>query len=208
MRKGFRQQPGETGKKAAIKELQVALSNLQMGFRINQMVAQQQMQTISRLDGDMRRVFGVGQNLDYRTRALLELLNVDDDKLNEIADRMRLEDFNRQSDEEDKKLGFTNDDAGVVTENSIVILTSTTGQEPDTGIFRTKFSVNEAPLPTFKDKLVGKKVGEQFTDTVNGVEHTFTVVGLRLAPPKAEAAPEKVGLSVVAENAAEATQQE
>ncbi len=199
MRKGFREAP-KASKAQELKEVSTAISNLQMGLRINQMVAQQQMQTIGRLDNDMRRVYGVSQNLDYRTRALLELLDVNDEKLNAIADRMRLEDFNRQSDEEDTKLGFVNDDAGAVTEKSVVILTSTTGQEVDAGIFRTKFDINQAPLPTLKDLLIGKKVGDKFTDSVNGVEHTFTVVGLRLAPTKEEAAPEKVELSVVENN--------
>lgn len=190
--------------KQSLKELQVAVQNLQMGLRIAQMVSQQSTQNVGRIDSDVQRVYGVTQNLDYRTRALLEILNTDSDKLNEIADRMRLEDFNKQSDEEDEKLNFTNDDEGEVGENSIVILTSTTGQEPDAGIFRTKFHIKDAPLPTFTEKLTGLKVGDTFTDSVNGVEHTFTVVGLRLAPVKEEVEQaEGVKLEVAAEPAEE-----
>jgi hypothetical protein len=144
------------------------------------------MQNVGRLDVDMQRVYGVTQNLDYRTRAVLELLSVDSNKLNEVADKLRLEDFNKQSTEEDEKLGLINDDKGVVTENSIVILTSTTNQEPDGGFFRTKFHVKDAPLPTLKDKLLGLKLNETFEEKVNGVDHTFTLLGIRLAPAKEE----------------------
>lgn len=183
--KGFRQEK-EKGSKQQLKELSTAVNNLQMGLKIAQMVSQQQMQNVGRLDADMQRVYGVTQNLDYRTRAVLELLDVDSEKLNEVADRLRLEDFNKQSAEEDEKLGFISDDEGVVTENSIVILTSTTNEENDAGIFRTKFHINDSPLPTIKEKLLGLKVNETFEDKVNGVDHTFTLLGIRLAPAKEE----------------------
>ena len=204
--KGQKQDKSNTTKQA-LRQVQTVLGNLQMGLKIGQMVAQQNMNNLARVDQDVQRSFNVVNNLDYRTRALLELLDVDSDKLNEIANGFRLKDFNKASDEEDKKQGFTIDDDGVVGEKSIVIMTSSAKGEDgeDVGIFRTKFAISESPLPTLKEKLLGQKVGFKFNETVNGVDHSFELLSLRLIPEKKEKA--EVKLTAVPDAQEEATEE-
>lgn len=183
--RGQRQQK-QGGTKQKLKDIQTAIANLQMGQKIAQMFGQQQSQQIVRLDNDYQKVFHVAQNLDYRTRALLEVLDVDTDKLESIAEKYRLEDFNQQSDDEDKAKGNINDDAGEVTENSIVILTSE-AEKKEQSIFRVKFGIQDIPhLKELKEDLLGKKVGDKFKSKFNGAEHEFEVLGLRLPPEPKE----------------------
>lgn len=186
--------------KQKLKQIETALTNMQMGLKIGQMVAQQNMNNTSRIDQDVQRSYNVINNLDYRTRALLEMLDVDSDKLNEIANSFRLVDFTKASDAEDEAQGFTLDDEGVVGDRSIVILTSSAENDgEDVGIFRTKFHIDQAPIPALKEQLLGKKVGFKFTEAVNGVDHNFELLALRLAPEKKEEV--KVDLKAVPDEA-------
>ena len=153
MRKNGVRQQKQGGTKQKLKNIETALANLQMGQKIAQMFGQQQSQQIARLDGDYNKVFHVAQNLDYRTRALLDVLKVDTEELEKIASTYRLEDFNKQSDDEDTLKGNINDDASEVKENSIVILTSET-EEKEQSIFRVKFGIQDIPhLPELKEAL-------------------------------------------------------
>lgn len=184
MRSGQKKHGKKQDIKQDVKELRTAVSNLQMGLRISQMVSQQQLQNVSRIDSDMEKIFGMSQNLDYRTRALLEILGTDTDKLKEVADRMRLEDFYEKSDEENKQKNYTPNTDGVVGENSVVILTSTVDGDAGKGILRTKFHVDDSFQPSLREKLIGLKVGEKITEKVYNVEHEFELLDILEAPEK------------------------
>lgn len=186
MRKGFRQQ-AEPSSKQRFKQIEAALNNLQMGLKISQMFAQQQSNSLVKLNSSYDQVANVAQGLDYRTRAMLDLLKVDTDALETLAAKYRLEDFNKQSDEEDKKGGYEIADDKEVTDKSVVILTSTCAENSEAGIFRVKFHVQDVPhLKGLKEALVGKKVGDKFDFKFNNLDHTFELLGIRYVPEKKE----------------------
>jgi hypothetical protein len=108
------------------------------------------------------------------------MLNVDEATLNAKADAIKLEDYNKASDKEDAEKGLSV--ADVIAEDSIVIVTSTC-DDKDKEIFRSKFKLNEAGVPDLQANLLGKKVGDKVEVALNGITHNLEVLGIRTAPP-------------------------
>lgn len=182
MNNGFRQQPSG-GKKEAIKNMQTELKNMQMAMRINQMMTQQIIQQFSNAGTDIENVMRVSNDLQYRTLAMLEVLGVDLDKLDEVADRLKLKDYNAASDKEDAAKGYSVGD--VVGEHSVVIITSEAPN--DSGIFRSKFKLSESGQPNIQEALLGKKVGDKVKVMLNNLEHEVELLGVREEPQGAPA---------------------
>lgn len=172
--------------KAKIKELETQVANLEMATRISQMMLKQTLEQFQGLRNDIDNTMGLLNDFQYRTQAMLELGDFDKEELNKCADDMKLKDYMSASDAEDKAKGFELDNDGAITEDSIVIITSTTNGDEDKGIFRSKFPMSECHTETLKEKLLGKKVGDVVEEDINGDTHSITIVGLRL--PKEEVA--------------------
>lgn len=177
MKNGFRQSASGS-KKEVLKGLQAEVKNLQMALRINQMMTQQLIQQFQNSGKDVQNAITIINDLQYRTLAILEVQGVDMDKLDEVADRMKLKDYNEMSDREDNKKGFTPGD--VIKPESTVIITSEAADNK--GIFRSKFKLSECGVPELQGLLEGKKVGDKVTTTLNGAEHIVEVVGIREEP--------------------------
>ena len=180
MNNGFRQQ-ASGGKKEAIRNMQTELKNMQMAMRINQMMTQQIIQQFQNAGTDIDNIMRVSNDLQYRTLAMMELLGVDTSKLEEVAERLKLKDYNAASDKEDAAKGYTV--ADTVGENSIVIITS---EAPgNAGIFRSKFKLSESGVPAMQQGLLGKKVGDKVKVTLNNLEHEVEVLAIREEPAAA-----------------------
>jgi len=164
--------------KQEIQELKVALQNSEMATRISQMMLKQILEQFQGLRVDVDNSMGILNDFQYRTQAMLELGSFDLDKLNEVAEGLKLTDYMSASDAEDLAKGYELDD-GVVTEESILIITSTTNGDEDKGIFRSKFPFNECQTETLKESLLGKKLGDKFLEEINGDSHEIEIVGLR-----------------------------
>lgn len=177
MANGFRQQKGPSKKEQA-RQVQTEIKNLNMAVRISQMMTQQMVTTLQRLDRDVANSMGVLNDLQYRTLAILELNTVPKDQIEAKAQELKLRDYNEASDREDQEKNYTN--GTVVEDNSIVILTS---EAPDNkGIFRSKFKLSEAGVPALQQALLGKKVGDKVTVKLGDLEHQVELLGIRVEP--------------------------
>ena len=178
MSKGFRQKP-VASKGEAIQELQTKVANMEMAMRINQMMVQQLLTQIQRLDRDMGNSMSITNDLEYRTRAMLEVAAMNKDEISSKADEMKLADYNAASDKEDAEKGYTV--AETVGPESIVILSSDT-PSGEGAIFRSKFKLADSGVPALVEQLQGKKVGDKVEVSMNGQVHTVTLHGVRTAP--------------------------
>lgn len=194
MKNGTRQKKGPTVKQQ-VKELTTAVANIQQAMNIQKIMFQQFGNNFAKIDRDVHNAMGIINDLQYRTLALLELSG-QVDKVNEIAERLKLKDFNDASAKEDLEKGYVEDD--VVKENSIITLTSVCQDDEDRSIFRTKFNLGEeVVLPELKEKLIGLKVGEKVEAKLpDNLTHELEVVAIRKQNPKVEEAQEAESTTV------------
>ena len=175
---GQRQQKGKSSKEK-IRELEVMMQNAQMATQISQMMLKQVLEQFQGLRSDVDNTMGILNDFQYRTQAMLSLGEFDVDALNKKATELKLTDYMKASDLEDATKGYELDDSGVVTEESVVIITSSTDGDADKGIFRSKFTFSECQTETLKEGLLGKKVGDKFTEVISDTSHEIEIVGLR-----------------------------
>lgn len=181
--KGFRQQT-ESSRKERLRALEAELKNSQMANRISQMLLQQMMQNMQNMQQDLGKALGLINELQYKILAIQGVSNLDVKALSDAANELRLKDFNEASDREDVNNGFTVGD--VVTEDSTVILTSTTDNE-DQGIFRSRIKLSECGVKDLIDAFMGREVGAKAMVMLNGTYHTVELLGIR-QPSKQEVA--------------------
>jgi len=160
-----------------VTELEKMMENIQMATRMSQMFMMRFNESLQKMDKDVSNMFGMLNDLQYRTLAMVKEGKFDKDSLDKLADGMKIIDFSKASDAEDVSGGFI--PGTITTENSTVIITSTTGDTNDAGIFRSRLLVKDAILPDLKEKLVGRVVGDRFTTTINGLDHTVEILGIR-----------------------------
>lgn len=176
--------------KQEIQELKASLKNAEMATRISQMMLKQVIEQFQSMRQDVDNSMGILNDFQYRTQAMLELGNFDVDKLNKIAEGHKLKDYMAASDAEDLAKGYEDDSNGVIGEDSVVIITSSTNGEEDKGIFRSKFQMSECKTETLKESLLGKKVGDKISEDINGDTHEIEILGLRKITAKE--APEEI----------------
>jgi hypothetical protein len=181
MSNGFRR-PAAAPKKDKFKELDVAVKNMEMATRLTQMMVKQLLEQMQNSRIDIDNTMGMINDFQYRTLAMLELSGIDKKLLDKKADELKLADYNLASDKEDAIKGYIDDSNGVVGEDSIVTITSSTNGDEDRGIFRSKFPMSECLTPSIKEKIVGLKVGDSFEEQIKNDLHKITVVALKKKP--------------------------
>ena len=181
---------------ASLKDLQAMFQNLQIAVRLMQMSIEKITETTVKNDKDVGRSMGVLNDLQYRTLAMMEILQVDKAQLDEVATRMKSEDFDKASAQEDSRKNFTH--AEVTDADCDVVITSFCQAEEAKSIFRSRITLNDITDPKLKEKFVGLKVGDVTTMTLLGQEHAVEILGIRKAAPKVE----EVAVTPVAEPAA------
>lgn len=174
----MRQTKEKTGKDK-MRELDVAIQNVEMASRISQMMLKQVLEQFQGLRRDVDNSMGMLNDFQYRTLAMLELSGIKKEELEKLAESYKLVDYNKASDQEDTIKGYALDNEGSINENSIVIITSITDGNEDKGIFRSKFKMSECTTESLRNKLLGSKVGAVIDEEINGEKHTITVLGLR-----------------------------
>lgn len=175
---GKKQQKAKTTKQE-IQELKVTIQNSEMATRISQMMLKQVLDQFQGLRRDVDNTMGILNDFQYRTQAMLELGNFDIGELNIRAEEFKLKDYMTASNAEDLAKNYTLNPDGIVDEKSVVIITSTTNGDEDKGIFRSKFKMEECQTDTLREQLLGKSVGDVFTEEINGDTHEITLLGLR-----------------------------
>lgn len=178
MSNGFRR-PAAAPKKDKFKELDVAVKNMEMATRLTQMMVKQLLEQMQNSRIDIDNTMGMINDFQYRTLAMLELSGIDKKLLDKKADELKLADYNLASDKEDAIKGYIDDSNGVVGEDSVVTITSSTNGDEDRGIFRSKFPMSECLTPSIKEKIVGLKVGDSFEEQIKNDLHKITVVALK-----------------------------
>lgn len=181
---GKRQQK-QSGNKQKMRELEVQLANTEMATRISQMLLKQMLDQFQGLRRDLDNTMGMLNDFQYRTQAMMQLGSFNVDELNKLAEQFKLRDYMAASDKEDEAKGYINDNDGVIDENSVVIITSTTDGDQDRGIFRSKFTMSECQTDSLKEKLLGKKVGDKVVEEIKGETHEITILELRKQPQEA-----------------------
>jgi hypothetical protein len=176
--KGFRQQP-QGNRKEKLRELEVEVKNMAMASRISQMMTQQLMQNMKAMHEDISRTMGILSELQYKILAIQKVSGLDVEQMNTVANEQRLVDFNEASDKEDAEQGFTVGD--VVNESSTIILTSTT-EEKDRGIFRSRLKLSECGVPDLITAFMGREVGAKAILQLNGLDHEVELLGIRQPP--------------------------
>lgn len=181
----MRQQP-QASRKERLRSLETQLKNSEMALRISQMMTQQLMQNVRNLTEDVGKSFNLINELQYKLIAVQTVSGLEVSKLAQVADQLRLKDFQEASDNEDLKEGYTVGD--VVNDNSIVILTSKTINEDgtpgatDAGIFRSKIKLSESGVPDLIAAFQGKAVGTKAQVKLNGTLHDVELLAIRQAP--------------------------
>lgn len=184
----MRQSKSVKSTKQRLKELETLVQNSQMALQMSQMMVKHLTNQLSALQQDVGGLMGMSNDFQYRTLSMLELGPFDKDAINAKAEEFKLADFEKASAKEDEKKGYEVDPAGVVNEESVVIISSSTPDlEDDQGIFRSKFAMSECQTPDLREKLLGAKVGDQVEVDINEVKHVIDIVGLRLVKPVEEA---------------------
>jgi hypothetical protein len=166
--------------KSKIRELEVALQNTQMALQVSQMMVKHLTEQFKATQNDLSSTMGMLNDFQYRTLAMLEVGNFDRDSIEKKAELLKLADFNNASIKEDEIKGYTEDSAGVVTENSVITITSHTPDlAEDQGIFRSKFPMSECINPNLRQKLLGLKLNETIEADFNGAKHNITVLSIK-----------------------------
>jgi hypothetical protein len=186
--KGFRQQ-AQGSRKERLRELETEVKNLAMASRISQMMTQQLMQNLKPMHEDLARMTGLIQELQYKVLAAQKVSGLDIEALNAAANTMRLSDFEEASRNEDLSGGFV--EGTVVDERSTVVLTSTT-DEKDRGIFRSRLKLSECGVPDLIKAFMGREVGAKAVVQLNGLEHVVELLAIRQPAAPAEAKPAEV----------------
>lgn len=177
--KGMKQSKAPSTKDR-IRELETALQNSQMAMQMSQMMIKHLTDQFQTFQTDLGSTMGMLNDFQYRNLAVIELTGINLDDLDAKAEEFKLADFNKASDKEDVDKNYVNDDAGVIEENSIVLITSHTPDlEEDKGIFRSKFPMEECLTPSLREALLGAKVGDTVESNIYDVNHKITILGLR-----------------------------
>jgi len=177
---GMRQSKSKPVKKR-LDELETVLANTQAALQMSQMMVKHITNQLSALQADVGGLMGMSNDFQYRTLSMLELGNFDKKAINAKAEEFKLADFNQASDKEDASKGYVVDPTGVINEQSIVLISSSTPDtEEDKGIFRSKFSMTEVSTPELREKLIGAKVGDSVEVDIQGTRHVVSILGLRL----------------------------
>jgi len=184
--KGMKQKKAPSTKDR-IKELETALQNSQMAMQMSQMMIKHLTDQFQIFQTDLGSTMGMLNDFQYRNLAVIELTGINLDDLDAKAEEFKLVDFNKASDKEDTEKNYINDDNGIIEEDSIVLITSSTPDlEEDKGIFRSKFPMEECLTPDLREVLLGAKVGDVIDADIYGVNHKITILGLRKVEVKEE----------------------
>lgn len=180
--------------KTKLKELEIALQNTQMALQVSQMMIKHLTDQFKATQNDIASTMGMLNDFQYRTLAMLEVGNFSKEAIDAQAEVFKLKDFNDASNKEDLDKGYSDDNSGVVAEDSVIVITSRTpGVPEDQGIFRSKFTMAECLTPALRAKLLGSKLNDTVSIELGGATHEVTILSIKKIKVVNESVVEKEG---------------
>lgn len=171
-----------------IAALEKNAETISMGVRVSQMLVKQITEQFQQLQQQLYIKTSAVNDLQYRLLALQAVTGVDIDKVQAEADRLKIEEWNKASDEDSIAKGLVAIDS-VLDEQSIVIFMSSTPDLPeDRGIFRSKVRLIELGSKEAIDAFRGKKVGDEFEVVLAEQKHLVTLLAIYSEPESQEVA--------------------
>jgi hypothetical protein len=146
-----------------------------MGVRVSQMLLQQMLQRVTQLEERLGFVLSSNSDLQFRLLALQKVTGVNIDALQLEADKIKLDEWTKASEEDNAARGLV-PASEVVDQDSIVVITSTTPGAEDKGIFRSKVSVIEIGSKEAIEAFQGKKPGDKFELELAGNTHVVELL--------------------------------
>lgn len=160
-----------------VDSLKKQVENLTMALRINQALLQQVLPSVQAMGQDIKNTTAMMNDFQYRFLAMQKLLGVDLAKMGEMADALKLVDWDKASDTDDEEKGLVSV-SKVESPQDIIIITSTVDGK-ETGIFRSKMVLAETGNQTLIDALNGAEVGAKVSVELAGDVHNITLLGVR-----------------------------
>ena len=167
-------------KKDRIRTLETQIANAETAVRLTQMMVQQLLVNNKSIMQDLSFAAGQIQELQYKVWALQKTHpNLDSSELEQLINTQRLKDFNEAAQKAD--LSDNLQQAETIEEDSVVVITTTAKDATgtDVGIFRSRIKLSESGVPDLINNLLGKKVGEKTTVTLNNTPHVVEVLSVK-----------------------------
>ena len=175
-----------------IKELEVALQNTQMALQVSQMMIKHITDQFKAVQNDVTNTMGMLNDFQYRTLAMLEVGKFNREDIEQKAEQLKLVDFDNASAKEDAQKGYIEDNAGIISDNSVITITSNTPDlAEDQGIFRSKFPMAECLTPSLRSVLLGAKVDDVVHADLGGAKHVIRIVSIKKTQTVEETVAEK-----------------
>ena len=187
MKAGFKNQGDAGSKKELLKQLQVESQNNTMALRMTQMMLKRMLEDSQNMGKDLGGVLGQLTEYRYQLSALVQALGLDPANIADIANTQRLADFNTGADKADVTENLVHGD--VVTEDSTVVLTSTT-DDKEGEIFRSRIKLADAGVPGLLKGFLGQPVGTVVDVELNGKVHHVELLAIRNPLPALAAVPD------------------
>ena len=180
-------QKPKTGKKDKYDELVKQVEVLASSVRLNQIMIQNMHKALQEIANNTRNNTSVIDDLQFRILALKDINNISTERVQNVADSLKVKAFEEASvlkDQEEKAAAVDQ----VESEEDIVIIRSKTpDKEKDTGILRSRIQIKDMNIPDLAKKLLGAKVGTEVETFLNSDRHVVTVLGIRRKPVEAPA---------------------
>lgn len=162
-----------------IEALEREAANTSMALKINQALIKQLLEQLRPMQEDLTRFYGVLNDTQYRTSALVNLANVDKVLLAKETDSFKLKDWQEASDKDDASRSLLNSDVVASLEDIVIITSTTPDEEEDRGIFRSKTLLSDIANQDIVSGFLGKTVGTTIETTINGSRHVVELLGVR-----------------------------
>jgi hypothetical protein len=172
--------PARLTKEAKHNQMVQQLEQLTMATRMNQLVIQQMSNVINSLKSEIGYATSMLNDFQYRMLAVQQLANLDANKLQEIADGLKIIDFNTEAAKKDVAEKAEIVDKIESVDDVVIITSSTPGQ--DAGILRSRIKVVEMNQPELADALIGKTIGDKVEAKLNNMTHIIEILGIRRLP--------------------------
>jgi hypothetical protein len=150
-----------------------------MALRVNQLLLKKVMDQLQPMQSELKNNTGILNDFQYRILGLQKCLPVNTEELTAVVDSLKLKDWQEASDKDDELNGLVSADMVSSKENVVILTSEIVGEEPGSGIFRSKIKLEEAGQE-LTDVLLNKKPGESVEVKLNDKTHHVTLLGVRV----------------------------
>jgi hypothetical protein len=169
-----------------VAELEREVANLALAVRVSQTLLKQFMEQLRPMQDDLTRFYAALNDVQYKNTALISSVpGVSRENVATLADQLKLADWQESSDKDDAVRDLVPADQ-VTSENDVIVITSTTPDEPeDRGIFRSKSVLKDIANQDIATGFLNQPVGSTLETTINGARHVVQLLAVRVQKPAA-----------------------